>query len=493
MITAEAIREEIHLERKQRVIWTPQPGPQAALLACPVEDLLFGGARGGGKSDGMLGDWLAHQRTYGKHARGLLVRRSFKEFSEILRRARVLFYGLAIFKSSTKTFHFEDGATLELAYLKRDKDAETYQGFSFTWLCVEEMGNFATSRPIDLLRATLRTGDAKIPTYFRATANPGGIGHGWIKQRYIDRHPRGNKAFYDSEMETWRIFIPSRLEHNKILQRNDPGYWKRIKAATYGDSALERAWLLGDWDIVAGGLLTSVWDSSLLFIPPFDVGKATSWRKDRTLDWGSSHPYAVCYWAESDGTTAPNGINYPAGSVFLFDELYGWTGKANEGTRELVTTVAEKIVDYEAAWEFGVYPGPADSSIFDVQTALGTESIASQFGRKGVYWLLADKRPGSRIAGAEKARSMLHAAKQFELWRRGEVSQRPTEAGLWIFNTCPQWKRTVPIIPRDERRPDDADTRAEDHIYDATRYRLVQLPPESQGGTAGGAREEWNR
>lgn len=434
----------------------------------------------------MLGDWLAHAQKYGRYARGLFVRRKFKEFAEILRRSRELFRGLAIYKGSTRTWHFWNGATLELAYLKRDRDAEDYQGFSFTWLCVEEMGNFASPKPIDLLRATLRTGSAPIPTYFRATANPGGVGHTWLKARYIDPAPQGMTPFYDEDSETWRVFIPSRLEDNKILMENDPDYRKNIKAATLGDEALYRAWMLGDWDIVAGGLLSSVWNRKRQVIEPFDVGQCPTWFKDRTLDWGSSKPYGVCFWAESDGTTAPNRITYPAGSIFLFAELYGWDGKTpNVGSRRLAVDVADDIVDFEAAFDFDIFPGPADSMIFDVASGLSTESIADQFAKRGVYWLRADKRPGSRIAGAEKLRSMLSASLEYG------YEEDADEPGLYIFNTCKQWIRTVPLIPRDDKKPDDANTASEDHLYDATRYRLVQIPQAAGGAGAGGEREEF--
>jgi hypothetical protein len=138
--------------------------------------------------------------------------------------------------------------------------------------------------------------------------------------------------------------------------------------------------------------------------------------------------------------------------------LYGWTGKADEGTRELAVEVARKIKAYDTGNGHKVHPGPADTMIFDTEN--GT-CIADDMGRLGVGWTRADKRPGSRINGWEIMRKRL---------KNCITGEGP---GLYVFNTCRQFIRTVPVLPRDEMKGDDIDTEAEDHVADETRYRIL--------------------
>lgn len=429
----------------------------------------------------MLGDWLFHAAEFGPLARGIMFRRTYSELEEVQARCKVLFWGLAFYKAQTRTWHFANGATLKLRYLKRDRDAEQYQGHQYTWMCIEEMGNFPSPTPCDMLRACLRASEAPVPKFFRATANPGGVGHGWIKQRYIDPAPPWT-PFYDEDSQTHRIYIPSRLDDNLILQRNDPDYWRRVKAATAGNTALERAWRYGDWDVVAGGMFTDVWDRNFNVIDPFPISRVESWFKNRCFDWGSSKPYAIGYFAETDGTRAPNGKIYAPGSIIVFDEIYGWNGRVNQGNRKLAGEIADDVVEKESDWGFDVWPGPADASIYDIASGVSDKSIATVMSERGVHWQRADKSSGSRRNGWELMRTMMKAAS----------TENYEEPGLYVMSNCVHWIRTVPILPRDEVKTDDVDTRSEDHMGDMTRYRLLKAAVETDGGsTAGGERSEF--
>jgi hypothetical protein len=189
----------------------------------------------------------------------------------------------------------------------------------------------------------------------------------------------------------------------------------------------------------------------------------------RAYDHGSSKPYAAIWLARANGDdllfcdgTVRSTIN---GDLFLCGELYGHTGKANEGLRLPIVEIARRIKAYEArrGWTGRAKPGPADSSIFDDDGS--RPSIASDFERAGVVWEKADKGPGSRIQGWEQLRKRLIATKRINGIRE--------EAGLFVVGEeCPQWLRTVPSLPRDEKNPDDVDTDAEDHLGDCTRYAL---------------------
>lgn len=445
--------------------WEPQEGPQEALLACSIEDVGYGGARGGGKTDGALGDFLSHADQYGALASGVFFRKSYPELQEVQKRARDLFEGtLAVWKAGEREWRFHNGAVLKMRYLDRDSHADKYRGHQYTWICFEDCGDFASPVALDKLRACLRQAKGKVQKRFLNTFNPGGPGHNWLKARYIDPAPPYT-PFYDKEMRTWRVFIPALLEDNRKLLENDPEYLDKIYAATAGNAALFKAWRYGQWDIVAGGMFDDVWDGNTHVIRPFPI--PATWRVDRSFDWGSSHPFSVGWWAESDGTQAPNGRTYPRGTLFRIAEWYGWNGKPNQGLKMLATDIAKRVVSIEALMlerrfiQTPVKPGPADTGIFDVVNGM---CLAADMAAHKVRWTKADKSPGSRKTGAEKLRSRLMASRQFPM----------EDPGIFIFNTNRNWIRTVPVLPRDMKDPDDVDTKAEDHPYDETRYRLLE-------------------
>jgi len=245
------------------------------------------------------------------------------------------------------------------------------------------------------------------------------------------------------------------------LIENDPEYIKNLKAQK---GAKRLAWLYGDWDIVAGGMFDDVWDKAVHILTPFEV--PASWRVDRSFDWGSSRPYSVGYWAESDGCdiTLADGTTRSTirGDLFRIAEIYGCTGKPNEGTKETNSAIAKKIVKFEKEiLKRKVYAGPADNQIF---TNNGGNCIADDMSKEGVYWTEAKKGPNSRVNGWQMLRERLKNSIP--------VNGGRDKRGLFVFNSCRDFIRTIPVLPRDKNKPDDVDTEAEDHIGDETRYRL---------------------
>jgi len=437
------------------------------MIACPFEDLLFGGARGGGKTYGMLGDWLSHQDLYGANAKGVFFRKTYDELEQVQEFAQKIFPLVgAVYRTQKRTWFFPNGAMLKMRILERDEDATKYQGHEYTWICFEELTNWPSPKPVDKLRACLRSG-AGVPCFFRATANPGGVGHNWVKARYVDPSPP-MRPFFDPEQNVTRIYIPATLDDNPLLTKNDPNYWKRVEASVGGDKELLRAWRYGDWDIVAGGMLDDLFRREIHIIVPFQI--PYSWYVDRTFDWGSSAPFSVNWWAESDGTIAPNGITYPRGTMFAIQEWYGWNGKPNEGCKLLAHEIADGIVEREhqgILLNLTINDGAADTQIWDSDPIISI-SIADEMLERGVGWIKADKKPGSRKQGWQRLRRFLKAAHKFPM----------EEPGLFIFNNCTHWIRTVPVLPRSDKDRDDVDFKSEDHSGDSTRYRLsYAIPP----------------
>lgn len=244
--------------RAERVAWQPQPGPQTALLTCPISDVMYGGSRGGGKTDGCLGKWAQRFKLYGGNLRGIFVRRTYDELDEVVARSLEIYPSIGgEWKQQRRTWYFPGGARLKMRPLVRDADAMKYQGHSYTDVFIDEAGNFPDPTPLDKLRATLRN-PFGIPPNFTLTANPGGPGHEWLKKRYFDPAPRGFTPIVDPISGETRIYIPSRLEDNKILMESDPGYRARIMQS--GPSWLVQAWLKGDWNATPeGGLIKAAW------------------------------------------------------------------------------------------------------------------------------------------------------------------------------------------------------------------------------------------
>ena len=250
-------------------IWKPQPGPQTLLLSCPeeVDEIFFGGARGGGKSDGAIGAWLDHADKYGARARGMFLRRSLPELEEIQNRMLQIFPLLgATHKVSSRVWTFPGGASLKMSYLDIDDDAAHFQGHQWTWLAFDEAGAWATPRAIDMLRACLRSPHG-VPCRLLLTGNPGGKGHAWLQERFVD--PAAPGVPFRGEDGTLRVFIPSKLQDNRILMEADPHYVSRLKAS--GPSWLVRAWLDGDWNArQEGALFKREWFQPFAIVPPFD-------------------------------------------------------------------------------------------------------------------------------------------------------------------------------------------------------------------------------
>jgi len=376
---------------------------------------------------------------------------------------------------------FWNSSKIHLCHCQYEKDKFKYQGPEIHLLLIDELTHF-TATIYKYLRARVRLAGLEIPEKYKGKfpriicgSNPGNIGHNWVKNAFIDYQPEyAIKKTSKKDGGMRRQFIPSLLEDNPTLMENDPEYEERLEGL--GVEATVNAMRWGDWDIVAGGMFDDVWKKGIHVIKPFAI--PFSWYINRSFDWGSSKPYSVGFWAESDGTEAimADGTirTFPRGTLFRTDEMYGWTGEPNVGVKALAAEVAVDIVEREGRMPLKVNDGPADSSIYNEENGM---CIADDMEAKGVTWDRANKRPGSRANGWELMRSRLKAA-----------TQSPMEdPGLFIFENCLQFIRTIPTLARDPKKTDDILNDSEDHIADEARYRILELVSESSQGKLGGA------
>ena len=450
--------EPIDIEKAQReVIFEPNPGPQTDFLASTEQEVLYGGSAGGGKSYAMIADPVRYLNN--PNARMLLVRRSTEELRELISVSKQL-YPKAIpgikFMERDKTWVAPSGATLWMSYLDRDDDVMRYQGQAFNWIGFDELTQWPTPYPWNYMRSRLRTTKASgLPLYMRATSNPGGPGHQWVKKTFIDPE-KYNHAFWatdtdSGEVITWpkghsregeplfkRRFIPATLFDNPYLAE-DGMYEANLLSLPEHQ---RRQLLEGDWDINEGAAFPE-FSRKLHVVEPYDI--PNSWVKFRACDYGYGSYTGVLWFTVT-----------PAEQLVVYREMYV--------SRVTATDLADMILDIEDGEK--IRYGVLDSSLWHNRGDTGP-SLAEQMIMKGCRWRPSDRSKGSRVSGKN------------EIHRRLQVDEFTEEPRLVFFNNCTNTISQLPSIPLDKNNPEDVDTNAEDHLYDALRYGIMTRPRSS--------------
>ena len=427
-----SIPSALAAEAQEDVIFKANEGPQEDFLAAGETDVLYGGAAGGGKSYAMLVDPLryAHRPAH----RGLIIRRSMPELRELIDKSRELYpkaFPGCKYKEVEKLWNFPSGAKIEFGFLERDADVYRYQGQAYSWIGFDEITHLPTEFAWNYLASRLRTTDSEITCYMRCTANPGGAGATWVKKRYIDPSPP-HESFEGADGLT-RKFIPARLQDNPYLA-TDGRYEKMLQALppTQRQQLLE-----GNWDVAEGAAFTE-FVPQLHVITPFEI--PVHWERVKGIDYGYASESA-CIWGAVDPSD---------GTLIIYRELY------RKGL--LGTELAEMITDMEMQDPFSVQ-GVLDTACWS-RTGTTGPTIGETLQRAGHKLRRADK---NRIQGKIQIHEYLKVMQ----------SGRPR---IQLFNTCPNLIRELQSIPLDKRNPEDVDTHAPDHAYDALRYLIMSRP-----------------
>ena len=427
--TSNSIQETI---KNSNVIFHANEGPQTHFLAADEKDVLYGGAAGGGKSYAMLVDPLryAHKKAH----RALILRRSMPELREMIDKSRELYpqaFPGAKFREVEKLWNFPSGAKIEFGFLERDADVYRYQGQAYSWIGFDEITHLPTEFSWNYLASRLRTTDSEIKTYLRCTANPGGVGSHWVKQRYIEPSET-NKSFIGKDGLT-RKFIPAKLVDNPYLAE-DGVYEQMLKSLppTQRQQLLE-----GNWDVAEGAAFTE-FDPKVHVITPFAL--PLHWERVKGVDYGYASE-SCCLWGIMD-------IN--DNTLIIYRELYkkGLTG----------VELASIITDMETEDPFSV------SGVLDTAAWANTGTTGPTVGESLI-------RAGHKLRRADKNR--IQGKIQVHEYLKVRENGRPR---LQIFNTCPNLIRELQSIPLSKTNPEDVDTHASDHAYDALRYMIMSRP-----------------
>ena len=460
-------REVDRADKAQGVstIWMPQPR-QKQFITCPADDVAFGGSRGGGKSDAVIGDWISHSSRYGKDAVGIVFRRERTQLVEMIERAKQVLTPLGFrFHEQDKVFRGPEGeeSRLRFAYLERDSDADAYQGWSATRIYFEELGTFPSESPVNRLQGILRSG-AGVPCRMKATCNPGGPGHSWVKARYrLDTHPGGFVPFeftftnpYSGKTITkTRMFVPSRVSDNRFLGDEYVANLHQV-----GSAALVKAWLEGDWTVVEGAFF-DCWTVGKHVLAPFKM--PAEWPRFRSADWGSASPFSIGWWAVvTDDYRIGRDRHLPRGAIIRYREWYG-ASAPNVGLKLPAEEVAKGILARETDEERkAMVYSVLDPAAF---ASDGGPSIAERFSLNGVSFRRADNRRVAKV-GAMVGWDLVRA-------RLIGIDGQPM---LYVFSTCTDTIRTLPAMQHDQVKPEDIDTSAEDHAADDIRYACASRP-----------------
>ncbi len=410
---------------------------QKAFIDATESEVLFGGAAGGGKSYGQAVDALLFALKY-PGSKQLILRRTFAELDKSLIRTTLALYPRDIysFNSSSHVGRFKNGSLIDFGYCAAEADVYQYQSAEYDVIRFDELTHFTESQYLYLISRV--RGTAGIPKQIKSSTNPGGVGHGWVKARFVDPSPAGERFLGADGMS--RIFIPALLSDNRFLTEGDPHYRDRLLALPERE---KKALLYGDWNIFEGQYFNE-FDKNIHVVQPFEIPK--NWRKYRTLDYGLDR--LACLWI----AVSPEGICY----------VYREFCKSNLTISQAARAILERTPLSEDIY---ATLAPPDLWSRSQETGKSKSVLFSEFG------INFTKTSNDRECGWLAVKEML-------IGGEGERQLR-------IFNSCTELIKCLPALRVDKLRPTDCSTEPHDitHAPDALRGFAIfySRPAEERG------------
>lgn len=469
---------------------------QFDVLDSEANEILYGGAAGGGKSYLLRAISVAlcldnpglqvylFRRNYpdliSNHMNGHM------SYPEML--AKFVESGQAKINIGDFDIKFSNGSAIHGRHCQHESDVTKYQGAEIHVLLMDELTHFSEYQ-YRFLRSRVRLGGTKVKPQWKnklpciiSASNPGSIGHAWVKRSFIDMAPEYEiKTMALEEGGMKRQFIPAKLADNPTLTENDPLYETRLSGL--GSPELVKAMLDGNWDIVAGAAFEKL-SRSTHQIRKFKI--PDYWTKFTSIDWGTAKPYANGWFCVPDEDVVlksrdghPEKI-IPKNSIIMYRELYGWNGKPDEGCRQESWQVAQKML----AIEYGL-----EDIIPDIDGGKNMQYVLQQHKgpREKIDYRIGDSAMWAQHDGPSVAENFALNGVNLEqstkdrsanyLEARRRIAPPDGQPGFYITENCLHFWRTVPELQLDERQPEKGpDTRQEDHSWDSVAYALVSRP-----------------
>ena len=407
-------------------------------------EVLFGGAAGGGKSYGQMVDSMLFALRY-PGSRQLVLRRTFPELEKSLIRTSLALFPHEIysFNSSSHVGKFKNGSIIDFGYCATENDVYQYQSAEYDVIRFDELTHFTEAQYVYLISRV--RGANSYPKQIKSSTNPGGVGHGWVKERFVNAGKRG--VAFTGEDGMSRIFIPALLDDNRFLCRGDPNYKKRLLALPERE---RKALLFGDWDIFEGQYFTEFsYDRHV--IEPFEIPGA--WRRFRTIDYGLDR--LACLWIAIS----------PDGRFFVYREYCKSDLPISEAARAILERTPKNEDVYATL-------APPDLWSRSQETGRSKAALFSEFG------LNFTKTSNDREAGWLSLKELLHG----------------DEPRLRIFSPCTEIIKCLPALQIDKIRTSDCATEPHDitHAPDALRgFAIFYATPKKEEKST--VRNAWTR
>ena len=445
-------------------LFKPIMGSQRLFCASKSYEVFYSGTRGNGKSECALYKAMsAIGKGYGRLCRIIIFRMNYKDLDDLIEKSKFMFLGYypgAVYKKQEKAWVFPEGETVIFSNLD---DYSSVLGKGFLKMIIDELPEMPNADMYTEMLGSARCMSVpglsqhlkdKISDEFQiiSTGNPYGVGFSWVKKRFVTECGLNNRVTIDG---VTRECIHGTVWENTPLLEIQPNYIR----ASFGDikESLYKAWVMGSWDTPQGSIFDEYWDEAYNVVKPFRI--PSTWVIDRTFDWGSTRPFALDYWAISDGSPYEDANGNPVetifGDIFKIHEYYGCKpGKKNIGLNMSAREVAI-IVKRTDAMIFNKYNVPVRPGVCDIDPM---RSIEMQ--RESVFWKPITPKIKERVPG-------------WELCQRKMKSARTrSEEGFFVFDTCKDFIRIITSLPRCPKNPFDVDTTSEDHLADSMRYKI---------------------
>lgn len=434
-------------------MWVPHAGMQEDFCSRGEFEVLCGGAAGPGKTDCLIA--LATRYIEYPDYKGVLFRRTFPQLREIIDRCWKLYPTLGgVYRSTEHRWYFPSRATIALSHMQHEADMYNHQGSEYQFLGFDELTQFLLVQYLYLL-SRARSTNPNIPIRVRSSTNPGGIGHQWVKDRFVTcTEPR--RTYVDPKTGLSRAFVPGTVQDNPTLFQNDPSYVARLEALP----EVEKLRLLhGIWDAFEGQVFSEL-SARVHGIDPFDV--PPEWERFMVMDWGYAKPFSCGWYA----------VDYDA-RLYRYREWYGCKeGETDKGLKMQAYEVARGILEREKGEKIRMRI--ADPSIWHPipdprRNEVRGSSVYEDMMSEGAFFMKADN---DRLQGKLQVHKRLKLDEEIDT-KTGEVKE---SSQFFVFNNHKHFWRTFPEIREDPSNPDDVDTDQEDHIYDEVRYACMLKP-----------------